>query len=231
MKQEKSSNKSNTSVIRQIVHEYRKANSFVITNPVSAKKILIDAGGPDIKLYKDIIRKEELLAIFLTHEHADHCLCVDSVSAYFDCPIFSSSQAAKNVRDSKQNFSNYIDEIPTFTVQSAIQSVYHGQQISLDRFNVVAYETPGHSPGSLCYFIDGSWFTGDTILNTTKTPLSFPHSNRNNYRESLLSLLPYFQKGHMIYPGHDAPFQYTNAEQLLKSIKQEILIPNIHGIN
>lgn len=215
----------------QITHTYRNANSFVVPIPNSPKKILVDAGGPDLELYKEIIKKSELAAIFLTHEHADHCLCVDDLKAYYDCQIYASKQAAENVKDPKHNFSQYIDEIPAFSVQSKISALDNRQSITIGGVTIVAFETPGHSPGSMCYNIDGLWFTGDTILNKTKTPLSFPHSSRKAYQASLLSLLPQMKKGQVIYPGHNLPFELTDLHLLLTSIHQSKLISNLPGID
>lgn len=215
----------------KITHAYRNANSFVLPVPDSSKKILIDAGGPSLKPYKDTIGKDELIAVLLTHEHADHCLCLDELKAYYNCQVYASKQAAKNVKDSRQNFSHYIDEIPAFSVQSKIVTLDNKQHVKIGGITVVAHETPGHSPGSMCYFINGIWFTGDTILNKTKTPLSFPHSDRKMYQASLLSLIPNMRKGQTIYPGHDDPFELTDLNLFLTSIQQSKLISKLSEID
>jgi len=66
--------------------------------------------------------------------------------------------------------------------------------------------TPGHSPGSACIFTKDAVFTGDTLLNNTKTPLTFPHSNRNDYANSIQKIKPLLKPGMTIYPGHGEPF-------------------------
>lgn len=204
---------------KRIAHSYGKANSFVLAAPGSNKKLLIDAGGPDFSLYTNIIGEKELSAILLTHEHADHCLLLDQLVDYYRCPVYASELAAQNIKDYKQNFSFYIEEIPTFTAKTAIQVLYDGKQLNFDGINVTAYETPGHSPGSMCYVIEDQWFTGDTILNSVKTPLSFPHSNRKQYSDSVKKLINLITIGDSINPGHDTAFLFKDADALLKGIE------------
>ena len=71
-------------------------------------------------------------------------------------------------------------------------------------------ETPGHSPGSTCIFFNDSVFTGDTILNNTKTTLNFPHSNRKAFKDSINKLKRYLADGMTINPGHGVPFIWSN---------------------
>ena len=58
----------------------------------------------------------------------------------------------------------------------------------------------------VCIFTNNALFTGDTLLNNTKTPLTFPHSNRKDYANSLQKLKTLIKPGTTIYPGHGEVF-------------------------
>jgi len=78
--------------------------------------------------------------------------------------------------------------------------------------------TPGHSPGSVCIFTKDAVFTGDTLLNNTKTPLTFPHSNRNDYANSIQKLKTLLKPGITVYPGHGEAFVVDN-KFLIEAVK------------
>jgi len=59
---------------------------------------------------------------------------------------------------------------------------------------------------NVCIFTKDAVFTGDTLLNNTKTPLTFPHSNRKDYANSIQKLKTLLNPGMTIFPGHGEAF-------------------------
>jgi glyoxylase-like metal-dependent hydrolase (beta-lactamase superfamily II) len=86
--------------------------------------------------------------------------------------------------------------------EQGTREIRPGQTIDLDggvRVQVLA--TPGHSPDSICYYIEeeGVLFTGDTILGSSTTTVH----DLGAYRRSLQRLLE-LPKLEVILPGHGA---------------------------
>jgi glyoxylase-like metal-dependent hydrolase (beta-lactamase superfamily II) len=49
-------------------------------------------------------------------------------------------------------------------------------------------------------------WVGRRDTNNTKTPLTFPHSNRKDYANSIQKLKALIKPGTTIYPGHGEAF-------------------------
>lgn len=247
-------------MVHRLVSNYHGSNTYIIPFDDSFV-IIIDPGDPDISniLYWLESHEKKVLAVFLTHEHSDHCSGVDKLFEVHNFLLFSSSECASNIVNSKQNFSFYINEIETFKIKTKSITLFHDQLIKLvtasgatigSYLNDVKYhlsvihsldeikglngsgntnslapfillKTPGHSPGSSCIIYKNFIFTGDTLLRDYKTPLTFPHSNRNDYFVSLHKILKIITPGMVAFPGHGSPF----------SLDDSFLINKIHENN
>ena len=100
------------------------------------------------------VRGRKVLAILLTHAHNDHIGAAREVAAAVGAPIIL------NPEDLVLWKQVYPDTDP---------DRYHGDG---DVFEVggtalLAIHTPGHSPGSTCFYLEseGTVFTGDTLFN------------------------------------------------------------------
>ena len=199
----------------RLINPYRLANTYIIP-VVENKVVLIDFGNYDLDTFCSqlIENKWEIAGVFLTHEHSDHCNGLDALYKKYPFTLYCSEMCDKNMRISRQNFSIYIEDMPTIELKLPSTVVKDGEVISIYGTDFCVMETPGHSPGGICIFVDDIVFTGDTILNGIKTPLSFPHSNRKDYRESIEKLKEELKKGMIICPGHDEPFTFKDFDSL-----------------
>ncbi len=119
------------------------------------------------------------------------------------------------MKNSKQNFSIYLDNVPTFEVNIPYFSVDVLSEINIEGTLFSIIETPGHSPGSICIAFQNTIFTGDTILNGIKTLLTLPHSNKKDHANSIEKIKSFLKKDMIIYPGHDEPFIYTEENDII----------------
>ena len=88
----------------------------------------MDCGDPDIGpliewLFTHI---KNILAVILTHEHADHCAGLNSLERY------CSQACMTGIRGNKQNFSLYIDEIPVFNVGIPVNLIHDNETIKFN---------------------------------------------------------------------------------------------------
>lgn len=177
--------------------------------------VLIDPGDPDINPIKQWLaeRNAKIGSVILTHEHADHCAGVNDLYDWQPFQLYCSEACAQNIADSKQNFSRFLDTIATFEVKLPSVRINKDETRNIGGIDFSFVATPGHSPGSICIFTGNSVYTGDTILLNTKTPLTFPHSNRIHYRESIEKLKNLIHPGMTVYPGHGEPFVFESWNQ------------------
>ena len=67
---------------------------------------------------------------------------------------------------------------------------------------VEVVHTPGHTPGSVCYLIDGHLFTGDTLFVGAAGRTDLIGGSLDTLIESLEKLIV-LPKETVVWPGHD----------------------------
>lgn len=136
-------------------------NSYIFGSSQTKEVVVIDPGGDDNRIIDSI---EELsakpIAILLTHGHFDHVMVARKILNKYEIPLMFS----------KKEFDSGI-----FNKISANRWLKEGDVINIGELVLYVLETPGHSPGSLCFYskgplesqgitIDGVVFTGDLIF-------------------------------------------------------------------
>ena len=170
--------------------------------------IIVDPGTENNNELFKFLESNQLSveAVILTHEHYDHIAGVNSLFERFSFSLICSRAAGLGIANSKSNFSIYKEEYETIEISKVDKIIDDGETSELLNKEIKFYETPGHSPGGICFNIGLNLFVGDTILNGTKVPLKLPGSNKAHYRNSVERLKKIFQLEMMIYPGHGDPF-------------------------
>lgn len=202
--------------IQNYINPHRFSNTFLLELEDNSV-VLIDVGNFDTSDLLNWLQENDkkLTHVLLTHEHADHSCGLDALYKTNPFLLVCTSNCAKNIKNSRQNFSFYLEDIATFEVQLENISIVEDHEVRViggQSFTFV--KTPGHSPGGMCVLVDNHLFTGDTILNGLKSPLTFPHSNKIDYKTSIEKLKTFLKQGMIIYPGHDAKFVYQSFEEL-----------------
>lgn len=199
-------------LVKQIINPFMFSSSYVLEleNNFIA---LVDVGNFDTNELKNwvVANHKKIAYVILTHEHADHCCGVDDLYEFQPFELICSSECANNIKNSKQNFSYYLEDIETFEIKTKkIKIVEDLEVLSLHGYNFTFIKTPGHSPGGICIMVEDCFFSGDTILNGIKTPLTFPHTNRAAYKNSIEKIKKILEPKMIIYPGHDTCFEYND---------------------
>ena len=79
------------------------------------------------------------------------------------------------------------------TAPEATDTVKEGDEPELAGLKVKVLHTPGHTPGSVCYEIEGELFTGDTVFEHGWGRTDLPGGNEGQMMASLRRLIPMIQ--------------------------------------
>ncbi len=147
-----------------------------------------------------------LKAILLTHGHYDHVAGVETVRKATGAEVFIHEKDALMLENGKANLANQL----TRNIYQPVQE-YHvlkdGEILEWENRKIQVMHTPGHTSGSVCYFIEDMLFSGDTLFKGSigRTDLG------GNPQEMKLSLrkIAGLEKNYFIYPGH---FQSSTLE-------------------
>ena len=172
-----------------------QGHALVIDPSASAKSIL------------DRVQKEgaELEGILLTHGHFDHIVSIDTLRRASQAPLMIHQEDAEMLEDGKKNaFSLFFGQ--DIHYMPAQQLLKNGDKIALGDMEVEVIHLPGHSKGSVCYYIptERVMFTGDLIFAQGYGRADLHGGNAFTLRTSLCTLRKY-PKDITIYPGHGEP--------------------------
>ena len=140
-------------IVERVVVPYGEygSNCYVVGCPESCEAAIVDPGGAADEILKRI--EEHELApelVLITHAHGDHIGALRSIAKAFPGVRLVNHQAE---RDSV-----------TRGVGSQWEPAKDRVRINLGSLTIVPLGTPGHTPGSTCYLIDGLCFVGDTLF-------------------------------------------------------------------
>ncbi|MGA2521275.1 MAG: MBL fold metallo-hydrolase [Acidimicrobiales bacterium] len=77
-----------------------------------------------------------------------------------------------------------------------------GDIVTVGAVDVELVHTPGHTPGSQCFFVDGRLVSGDTLFLEGCGRTDLPGGDAEEMYESLTTRLARFGDDTVLYPGH-----------------------------
>lgn len=178
-------------------------NCYLIYNQKSREAVVVDpADNGAFVLNKCRELQVKPVAILLTHGHFDHILAVEDICRAFSCQVYAGREEDRLLQDSSMNLSTIMGTERTIVCADVL--VKEKDELSLADFKWNVLETPGHTAGSVCYYIPSEQvlFSGDTLfagsLGRTDLPTGDQKAIVSSIREKLLPL-PEETK---VFPGH-----------------------------
>ena len=155
--------------------------------------------------------------LFITHEHYDHIFGVNLWKERTGAPLVCSKVCAEGIKDTKKNQARHFDALcvlqsfskhwdsnlinPDYTCSAEI--IFNMEKGIVWQEHVIRLiEIPGHSPGSTGIWIDGVFFSGDSLLEERDIELRFPGGSKKQWEELGKKIIDSIPNGTMIYPGH-----------------------------
>ncbi|CAM3118073.1 MBL fold metallo-hydrolase [Skermania piniformis] len=167
----------------------RETGDGMVVDPAYAANELVDV------LESDGLRLSGVLA---THHHPDH---VGGTMLGFTLPGLVELLDRRSVPVHVQNAElNWVSQV-TGIAPGELTGHEHGDKVALGGLEIELLHTPGHTPGSQCFLLDGRLIAGDTLFLDGCGRTDFPGGNSDDIYRSLqyLAGLP---GDPTVYPGH-----------------------------
>ena len=147
------------------------------------------------------------LAILLTHGHFDHCGGVAGFLRKINVPVYASEADAELMNKASQNRFR----VPAENC-AATEFVCDGETLKIGNFEFKVMATPGHTDGSVCYFIDDFMFSGDTLFCDSIGRTDFAESNPQKMKESLAKINK-IERNFIVFPGHEGSTRLKDEQE------------------
>ena len=189
-------------IFKKLIVGQLGTNCYIFGSGKTKEVVVIDPGGNAEAIINSV---DELngkpIAVLLTHGHFDHTTKVGKILRHFQIPLM---------------FNKKEYDSGTFKQIEANRWLVEGDIIKIGEINLLTLETPGHSPGSLCFYtsdvdkfkgneISGIVFTGDLLFRGSIGRSDFPGGNQNLLFESIRKKIMYnkgINDNFIVCPGH-----------------------------
>ena len=151
--------------------------------------VLFDPADRGDRIYETLTAKNFVIdLILLTHGHFDHIGAVRELMDA-DTKLIIHSLDAPMLTDPELNAGKGLLGW-SITAPEATDQVKEGDELELAGLKVKVLHTPGHTPGSVCYEIEGELFTGDTVFEYGWGRTDLPGGSEEQMAASLRRLAP-----------------------------------------
>lgn len=181
-------------IVKKTVLGVYQENAYILIDEESKDALVIDPGdeGESLVKYLESL-KVHLKAILLTHGHVDHVGAVDAVRDAFGIPVYISELDMKYIDQRKMAFGK---------MRRADFFLKEGDVFTFAEKKVKIIETPGHSKGSLSFYIDGLLFSGDVLFQNSVGRTDLPGGNMEELLHSIKNKLMKLPGETRVFPGH-----------------------------
>lgn len=176
-------------------------NSFILYYSGQPEAVLIDPWD-----YAQLISTKLTslnlypVAILNTHAHLDHIGAVHDLKLKYKIPFYLHKKEKLILNTYEESCAMY--GLPTKQAPKVDHWINEENQISMGVFTFQLLQTPGHTPGGICFFIEKNLFVGDTLFHGSVGRTDLPGGDWILLEKSLVKLMREVPSDTTLYSGH-----------------------------
>ena len=177
-------------------------NCYIIKDLVSGQTVVIDPADQADRILKAVKDMDGTLSmILLTHGHFDHICAASELKEQTGAKLYAGAAEKELLADPCMNLS---DDYGMFLSLGADLWLKDGDIVGTDHLKFRVYETPGHTEGGVCYYLEseGLLFSGDTLFDHSVGRTDFPTGSMSTLIRSICGKLYVLPEETVVLPGH-----------------------------
>jgi len=161
--------------------------SYIVVDTATKAALVVDPAWEIDKITKKLYELDaHLEAILLTHSHHDHVNLVNPLVKRFSPRVYMSKT-----------------EIDYYGFRcNNLYALNDMDEINVGETRVSCLHTPGHTAGGMCYLLEDSIFTGDTIFTEGCGICNTDGGSAEQMFESIQRVKSIVTPDFLVYPGH-----------------------------
>ena len=171
-------------IFKQLFDIKSSTYTYIISSGKGREALIIDPVIEYTDEYIKILKKLDLklVKVIDTHIHADHITGLNELNKRTNCIRIMGENSKSEVIDLR---------------------IKDNEKINVEKIELKAIYTPGHTDCSYSYLMNDRVFTGDTLLINGTGRTDFQNGSAEDAYDSLFNKLLKLPKDTLVYPAHD----------------------------
>lgn len=195
--------------VLQFVNGAFKQNCYILSD-TEGSAIIVDPGSDAPEIIERLNNHHLTpIAIINTHGHFDHIGAIADLITEYSIPFYIHEADASLVKSA--NIYRLLFKTKSPIVIPEIDKLISSKtsHLSIGNFDFEIVQTPGHTPGGVCFKIANCLFTGDTLLPKGPGTTHLPGGDSQQLIRSI-EILRQIDSSVLVYPGHGRPLKLAD---------------------
>ncbi len=196
-------------IFKQVFDDKSSTYTYLIASEKGHEAIIIDPVLENVEKYIELLKEFDLqlVKVIDTHIHADHITGVSKLKERTNCTTIMGEHTPSELVELKVKD----DEI-----------------IKIDKMEIKAIYTPGHTSDSYSFLMNNYLFSGDTLLINGTGRTDFQNGSSNDAYDSIFNRLLKLPEETLLYPGHDYNGKKVSSLKKEKEFNPRLQVKNVN---